>query len=77
MQEAAVAIPGCFLFWDTFLVPGMTGRAIQNSRFLSDTVGTFSGKRTQIIKCPWYNLDNVKIQAIILNIDSVKIGEGY
>ena len=32
---------------------------------MSDTVGTFSGKRTQIIKCPQNNLDNVKIPAII------------
>ena len=32
---------------------------------MSDTVGTFSGKRTQIIKCPQHNLDSVKIPAII------------
>jgi len=43
MQEAAVAIPGCFLFWDIFLVPGMTGWAIRNSRKKSDIVGTISG----------------------------------
>jgi hypothetical protein len=43
MQEAAVAIPGCFLFWNIFLVPGMTGRAIQNTRKKSDIVGTIFG----------------------------------